>query len=173
MQMPDTGPDHGSGRLRRTLSIRGIEPAAIVEAWRSPDVQRQVFAEFVDWLAGDPLAMRWRLRLPLDRELELESREVEHEPGRRVRHASRSTNAHPASMECEFSVQPAPEGRGTEAVLALQYAVPGGVVADLAMKAFGAVPDVLAGRVLRRFKALLEAGEIPTLACNPSTRDRD
>jgi len=173
MHEENTGPDHGQGRLRRTLSVRGVESGALVEAWRNPEVQRQVMAEFADWLGGDAGSMRWRLHLPMDRELEVESREVGHEPGRRVRHATRSTNAHPASMECEFFVQPAPAGRGTEAVLAVEYAMPGGVAADMALKLFGAVPDVLAGRVLRRFKALMEAGEIPTLARNPSARDRD
>jgi uncharacterized membrane protein len=66
--------------------------------------------------------------------------------------------------------RPAPDARGTVVTLSLECHpltylrwVPGAGVAQR----FGAVPEQLVAEALRRFKELMEAGEIPTTEGQP------
>lgn len=170
MKPEDDHPRFGNARVRRSLSIDAA-PGALLEAWRDPDVQAQVMAPLATFVSGDARLMRWRIDLPLDRIAEVESRET-HLDSASSRYSSRTVQRPRVTADLEFSVRPAPADFGTEATLAADYALPGGVLADAAARLFGAAPDLLAGTVLRRLKALIETGEIPTLRGNPSARER-
>jgi uncharacterized membrane protein len=63
--------------------------------------------------------------------------------------------------------QPAPGGRGTEVKVVLEYNPPGGAVGAAVAKLFGEEPQQQIGDELRRFKMLMEAGEIATTAGQP------
>ena len=58
----------------------------------------------------------------------------------------------------------APQGRGTEVLVTLQYDAPGGRLGTMAARMFGENPEDTIREDLRRMKALLETGEIPTTA---------
>ena len=66
--------------------------------------------------------------------------------------------------------QRAPEGRGTEVKVVIEYNPPGGVVGDAIAKLFGEEPQQQIGDELRRFKMLMEAGEMATTEGQPSGR---
>lgn len=57
--------------------------------------------------------------------------------------------------------------RGTEVKVVIEYAPPGGVVASALAKLFGEEPEQQIGDDLRRFKMLMEAGEIATTEGQP------
>jgi len=61
----------------------------------------------------------------------------------------------------------APGDRGTEVKVVMEYAPPGGVVASAIAKLFGEEPEQQIGDELRRFKMLMEAGEIATTEGQP------
>ena len=63
--------------------------------------------------------------------------------------------------------KPAPGDRGTEVKVVIEYAPPGGVVASAIAKVFGEEPEQQIGDDLRRFKMLMEAGEIATTEGQP------
>ena len=63
--------------------------------------------------------------------------------------------------------KPAPGDRGTEVKVVIEYAPPGGVVASALAKLFGEEPEQQIGDDLRRFKMLMEAGEIATTEGQP------
>ena len=63
--------------------------------------------------------------------------------------------------------KPAPGDRGTEVKVVIEYAPPGGVVASAIAKLFGEEPEQQIGDELRRFKMLMEAGEISTTEGQP------
>lgn len=65
---------------------------------------------------------------------------------------------------------PAPGGRGTEVKLILHLAPPLGRLGQLIAAAFGQHPDREIREALRRFKQLMEAGEMPTTEAQPSAR---
>ena len=56
----------------------------------------------------------------------------------------------------------APGDRGTEVKVVIEYNPPGGVLASAIAKLFGEEPEQQIGDDLRRFKMLMEAGEIAT-----------
>ena len=62
--------------------------------------------------------------------------------------------------------KPAPGERGTEVKVVIEYAPPGGVASAFA-KLFGEEPEQQIGDDLRRFKQLMEAGEIATTVGQP------
>ncbi len=61
----------------------------------------------------------------------------------------------------------APGDRGTEVKVVMEYAPPGGAVASAIAKLFGEEPEQQIGDELRRFKMLMEAGEIATTEGQP------
>ncbi|WP_225894436.1 SRPBCC family protein [Atlanticothrix silvestris] len=64
--------------------------------------------------------------------------------------------------------QKAPSDRGTEVKVVLEYNPPGGVLASVIAKLFGEEPEQQIGDDLRRFKMLMEAGEIATTEGQPT-----
>ncbi|BAB72851.1 SRPBCC family protein [Anabaena sp. FACHB-709] len=60
--------------------------------------------------------------------------------------------------------------RGTEVKVVLEYNLPGGALAAVVAKLFGEEPEQQIGDELRRFKMLMEAGEIATTEGQPSGR---
>lgn len=63
--------------------------------------------------------------------------------------------------------KPAPAQRGTEVKVVMEYNPPGGVIASAIAKLFGEEPEQQIGDELRRFKMLMEAGEIATTEGQP------
>lgn len=68
---------------------------------------------------------------------------------------------------------PAPGGKGTVVSLVLDYKIPGGKIAEIITKMTGEDPETLAQLNLRRLKAFLETGEVPTIKGQPSGREDD
>ena len=64
-----------------------------------------------------------------------------------------------------------PDGQGTEVKVELQYNPPGGTVGALFAKLFGEDPSQQIQEDLRRFKQILETGEIPTVEGQSSARE--
>ena len=62
----------------------------------------------------------------------------------------------------------APDGRGTEVIVEIQYNPPAGILGAFAAKMWGAEPGWQIGEDLRRFKCALEAGEILTTEGQPA-----
>jgi len=64
--------------------------------------------------------------------------------------------------------KPAPAGRGTEVRIVLKYDAPAGIVGSVMAKLFGEEPSQQIDEDLRRFKSLMEAGEIPSTEGQPT-----
>ncbi|MBD2304559.1 SRPBCC family protein [Chroococcidiopsis sp. FACHB-1243] len=107
------------------------------------------------WVANAPLgaSVEWDAEIIEDRENEFIS----------------WTSVEGADVENSGFVRfkPAPGNRGTEVKVVIEYAPPGGVVASAIAKLFGEEPEQQIGDDLRRFKMLMEAGEIATTEGQP------
>ena len=66
--------------------------------------------------------------------------------------------------------RPAPDGRGTEVRVRLQYAPPAGKLGATIAWLLGHEPSKTIREDLRRFKQLIEAGEVPTIEGQPRGR---
>jgi uncharacterized membrane protein len=62
---------------------------------------------------------------------------------------------------------PGPQGRGTEVRVILDYIPPAGQIGKAVAKLFGEAPDQQIREDLRRFKRLMETGEIATVEGQP------
>jgi uncharacterized membrane protein len=72
--------------------------------------------------------------------------------------------------ELRIQFAPAPAGQGSETTLIFRYDPPGGTGLGTLSKLFALAPDLMLGKVLYRFKAFAETGEIPTLRFNAAHR---
>lgn len=70
----------------------------------------------------------------------------------------------------EVRFKPAPGNRGTEVYVTLEYKAPGGSAGAALAKLFGEEPDIQVREDLRRFKAIMETGEVISTEGQPSGR---
>ena len=85
--------------------------------------------------------------------------------------AWKSTKSSEVETSGSVWFSPAPGGRCTVVSLLMDYSVPGGKLTELLTKITGEDPDSLAFINLRRLKAYLETGEIPTVEGQSSGRE--
>ncbi|AOL22778.1 Polyketide cyclase / dehydrase and lipid transport [Erythrobacter litoralis] len=144
----------------RTVTIR--RPAAeLYRFWRDFQNLPQ-FMENVEEVRPHGDHEAWVVKAPGGRTVELHTRVTEEIENRRiawesVQHSDIWTKGH-----VEFS--DAPGDRGTRVSLRIEYAPPGGAIGKGLAKLFLREPEVQARHDLKRFKMLMEAGEVATSA---------
>jgi uncharacterized membrane protein len=108
-----------------------------------------------EWTAIGPMGkrLRWRSQITEDRENEFL--------------AWRSTEDSDFQNWGWVEFRPAPGGRGTIVTAEMEYAPPAGVLGKAASAIFGKDPEFTMREDLRRFKALIEMHEIPTIEGQP------
>ena len=115
----------------------------------------------------DDQISRWTIKGPAGRDVEIVSRLVEDVPGTKLAWESAADSDLDTSGMIEFS--DAPPGRGTYVRFLMAYDPPGGAIGRGIAKLLQREPTVQARRDLRRFKQLIETGEVTTNA-SPSAR---
>jgi uncharacterized membrane protein len=102
----------------------------------------------------------WMVAAPAGAEVELLSEITEDRPGEYI--AWRSIEGSDVDHEGWIEFRDNPFGRGTEVRVFISYDPPAGTVGKLVAKVMQREPRVQARRELRRFKQLMETGEVPT-----------
>ena len=110
------------------------------------------------WVANGPMGV------PVEWDAEL----LDEKPGEYL--VWRSLPGSGISNRGSVEFRPAPNGSGTEVTVALTYRNPGGKLGKAMAKLFGREPEQQVREDLRRFKALMETGEIPTVIGQPEGR---
>jgi uncharacterized membrane protein len=108
----------------------------------------------------DESRSHWVVAAPGDRTVEWDSVVTEDEPGSTIAWASAAGASVRNTGRIEF--RDSTNGRGTVVTATIIYDAPGGAVGKALAKLFQREPNVQARRDLRRFKQLLETGEIST-----------
>jgi uncharacterized membrane protein len=113
------------------------------------------------WTAKGPFGTRveWNADIVNDRENELI--------------AWRSLKGADVGNAGSVQFHPAPGGRGTEVKVVLEYRRRGGLLGSALAKLSREDPERQVREDLRRFKQVMEAGEVPTTEGQPSGRERD
>jgi len=168
-------PDHvwrrGTGRydedlVGKTVTI-GRPREELYQVWR--DFTR--FPSFMENVESvekiDAKRSRWTIKAPAGSSVELLTRITEDKAGQAIAWQSESESQIETAGRVEFF--DAGPGRGTMVRLIMRYAPPGGIVGKGLAKLFQREPHIQARRDLRRFKSLMETGEIATNA-SPSGR---
>jgi uncharacterized membrane protein len=100
----------------------------------------------------------WTASAPAGQTVEWDAEVTEDKPGERIAWRSLEGATVPNSGQVAFTA--APGGRGTEVRVELEYELPGGVLGKAAAKLFGEDPQQQVDDDLRRFKQVLETGEV-------------
>jgi uncharacterized membrane protein len=156
----------GEAPIGRSVTI-GRPRQQLYEEWR--DFTRfPRFMENVDSVEaqGDGRS-RWTIKAPAGTSVELVTEITADESGRRI--AWKSTPESQITTTGEVLFNDAPGDRGTYVSLVQTYVPPGGTLGKLAAKVLQREPGIQARRDLRRFKQLMETGEVTTNA-SPSAR---
>lgn len=103
----------------------------------------------------------WVANAPLGQTIEWDADIINDQPNQLIAWASEEGAQVNNSGFVRFS--PAPGDRGTEVKVVMEYNVPGGMVTAEIAKLFGEEPEQQIGDELRRFKQLMETGEIATI----------
>ena len=104
----------------------------------------------------------WRIKAPLGRTVDVETEVVREEEGELI--AWRSVEGSDIDTEGRVKFRDAPGDRGTQVQLIIAYKPPAGELGRVVAKLFQREPAVQARHDLKRFKMLMETGEIATSA---------
>ena len=162
----------GEPEVERSITI-GKTADELRHYWLDPRTLPQVMAGFATVRASGEGRMHWKVEGPLGHAWEWETEAVDREtmdrPGEGI--GWRSLPDAPIQNEGWVRFQPAPAGRGTVATLRFRFDPPAGALGDALLKLLGTTPlDMVADAALRRFKNLVETGEIPTTVRQPAAR---
>jgi uncharacterized membrane protein len=108
----------------------------------------------------DERRSHWKVKGPADSTVEWDSMITEDVPGEVIAWASVEGADVPNTGRIEF--QPASNGRGTVVTATIAYDPPASKLGELVAKMLGREPKIQARRDLRRFKQLMETGEVAT-----------
>ncbi|HEV7813552.1 MAG TPA: SRPBCC family protein [Janthinobacterium sp.] len=114
----------------------------------------------------DERRSHWKAKGPAGVSVEWDAEITEDQPGRRL--GWRSAEGADVDNDGAVEFTPASGGRGTVVKVRLRYAPPAGAVGAAAAKLFGEEPSLQIDEDLRRFKQLIETGEVATTDGQPS-----
>jgi uncharacterized membrane protein len=100
----------------------------------------------------------WKVRGPAGKTVEWDAEIIEDRPGELIAWCSAESSSVPNSGSVQFS--DAPGGRGTEVRVTLRYHLPGGKVGSVVARLLGEHPEQQVRDDLRRFKQVMETGEV-------------
>ncbi|HEY0792043.1 MAG TPA: SRPBCC family protein [Chthoniobacterales bacterium] len=153
--------------VERSLTIE--RPASeLYQRWRDPQTLAQVMAHFAEVRSVGNGQTHWHVQGPAGRSLEWTATTVEDRPGEVLRW--QSLPGSDLVNEGSVRFQPAPADRGTVVTLRFSFDPADGNLSGAVLKRLDVVPSLLAGKALRRFKSLVETGEIPTTVGQSAAR---
>jgi uncharacterized membrane protein len=153
--LKEAGGDHVVGR-----AVTINKPAAELYAYFRDFTRLPTFMENVvrvDVLSSE--RSRWVVKAPAGKTVEWDARITEEREGELIAWASEEGADVPNAGRIEFRDAGA---RGTVVTATITYDPPGGTIGKLVAKLFQREPAIQARRDLRRFKQLMETGEIAT-----------
>ncbi len=133
----------------------------LYEFWRNPRNLLPVMENIQAIEVIDDTRSRWTVKAPGERELSWESVVTKDVPGKEIYWQSAPGADIANSGRIEFREAGA---RGTVVRATIAYDPPGGAIGQFIAKLFQREPRIQARRDLRRFKQLMETGEIATAA---------
>jgi uncharacterized membrane protein len=133
-------------------------PAEAYRFWRDVENLPRFMSHLESVRAEDLRRSRWTARGPAGRRIEWDAEIVEDQPNRSLAWRSLPGARVPNAGRVRFV--PAPGDRGTEVRVQLRYAPPAGALGRAVAKLFGEEPEQQVRDDLRRFKQVVETGEV-------------
>jgi len=171
----NTAPQHtpiaamkaGEGvKVTRAVTIQR-EPEALYRFWRDFDNLPRFMSHLLSVSSKGPRS-HWVAKGPAGTQVEWDAEIVTDDPGQVI--GWRSLEGSQISTAGSVHFQALSNNRGTEVRVTLKYDPPGGKLGSWLAWLFGQEPGQQIRADLRRFKQLMEAGEIPTVKGQASCR---
>ncbi|SHM85817.1 SRPBCC family protein [Actinacidiphila paucisporea] len=143
--------------LTATTTVAG-RPDEVYDLWTDLERLPDFMAHLEDVRVTGPRTTHWRASAPFGRTVEWDAEVTRDVPGRLI--AWRSADGADVDNSGEVRLAPAPGDRGTELQVTLRYDLPGGALGKTAARYFGEEPHQQLDDDLRRFKQIVETGEI-------------
>ncbi len=145
--------------LRTSMTI-DRSPEELYTFWRNFENLPQFMRHIVDVTTFDDRRSHWVAQAPFGNTVEWDAEVVEDVPNERIKWQS-SPDA-TVRHHGEIRFRPAAAGRGTEVEVEMRYEPPGGRLGATVARYFNGITKQGMQEDLRRFKQLMETGEIPT-----------
>ena len=146
-------------------------PGELYAFWRRFSKFPLFMRHVVSVTEAGPNRSHWVVNGPAGRAVEWDAEIVEEIPDRLIRWRTIGDPDVRHGGRVEF--RPATGGRGTVADVHLAFEAPGGSAGANLVGLFGEKPELQIREDLRRFKRLVETGELPTTVGQSSGRDAD
>ncbi len=166
---PDSAPGHTARRSFGKYDVTGFSVTIakprqeLFDFWRDFQNLPQFMENVVKVVpTGGNSRSIWTIRAPLGRTVDVETEVVKDEAGRLI--AWRSVEGSDIDTEGRVAFEDAPGDRGTRVSVIVAYKPPAGEAGRLIAKMTMREPEVQARHDLKRFKMLMETGEIATSA---------
>lgn len=164
----DTLGMNDSIRVEKTVTISNKSPEELYRFWRNFENLPRFMKHLKHVSVVNEKRSHWISTAPMGGSVEWDAEIINEQENRLIAWASVEGADIDNSGFVRF--QPAPNDRGTEVKVVIEYNPPGGAVAATFAKLFGEEPKQQIGDDLHRFKMLMEAGEIATTEGQPSGR---
>ena len=164
----DTLGMNDSIRVEKTVTISNKSPEELYRFWRNFENLPRFMKHLKHVSVVNENRSHWIATAPMGGSVEWDAEIINEQENRLIAWASVEGADVDNSGFVRF--QPAPNDRGTEVKVVIEYNPPGGAVAATFAKLFGEEPKQQIGDDLHRFKMLMEAGEIATTEGQPSGR---
>lgn len=155
-------------KVEKTVTISNKSPEELYQFWRNFENLPHFMKHLKHVSVINNTRSHWIASAPMGGSVEWDAEIINDQENRLIAWASVEGADIDNSGFVRF--QRAPEGRGTEVKVVIEYNPPAGVVGDAIAKLFGEEPQQQIGDELRRFKMLMEAGEMATTEGQPSGR---
>jgi uncharacterized membrane protein len=149
------------GALRVTQAVAiNRPPAELYQFWRNFQNLPRFMKHLESVTTGEGKQSHWVARGPVGSQIEWDAEIIEDRPNELIAWRSLEGATVPNTGSVRF--EPATGGRGTVVRVKMQYAPPAGVVGAAIAKLFGEDPVWQVKDDLRRFKQVMEIGEVIT-----------
>ncbi len=143
--------------IEATITVRR-DPTECYAFWRDFERFPTFMAHLEDVSAGSGTLSHWKARGPIGMKVAWDAEMTDDVPGERI--TWRSVEGSRIENSGTVRFVPAPAGQGTEVHVELRYAPPAGAVGATIAKLFGEEPTIQIKDDLRRFKQIVETGEV-------------
>ncbi|RFA31140.1 hypothetical protein CAI21_00300 [Alkalilimnicola ehrlichii] len=157
----------GDSEIRVTTGITiDRSPDELYSYWRNFEHLPQFMRHIVDVTQFDERRSHWVAEAPFGKTLEWDAEVIEDRTNEKI--AWRSMEGSQLQNEGEIRFRPLAEGRGTEVEVDMCYRPPGGKLGTTMARYFNGITKQEIQEDIRRFKQLMEAGEMPTAEPTPA-----
>ncbi|HZS04219.1 MAG TPA: SRPBCC family protein [Blastocatellia bacterium] len=159
---------HGEGiKVEKSVTINK-PPEELFRFWRNFENLPRVMSHLETVRVIDEKRSHWVASAPAGTTVEWDAEIINEKPNELIAWRSLEDSQIPNAGSVRF--ERAPNGRGTEVKVALNYEPPAGSLGSLVAKLFGEEPAQQVAEDLRHFKQVMEAGETPSVEGQPSGR---